>query len=37
MNYNDFNKYVYWLGKYIPQNMQEEAMKELCNCDEKNM
>ena len=35
MDYNDFNKYVYWLGKCIPQNMQEEAMKELCNCDEK--
>lgn len=34
MDYNEFHKYVYWLGRYIPQNMQREAMNKLQNCEE---
>ena len=32
--YNDFHKYVYWLGESIPRNMQEEAISFLLKCPE---
>lgn len=30
----EFDKYKYWLGKYIPENMQNEAMEYFMTCDE---
>lgn len=35
MDYYDFRKYVYWLGEYIPIDMQKQAINELYNCDDK--
>ena len=35
MNFYDFKKYVYWLGEYVPLDMQEEAINALYHCDDK--
>ena len=34
MDYNEFKKYVYWLGKFIPESMQKEAIEYLEMCDD---
>ena len=32
--YDVFLKYRYWLGKYIPKNMQDEAKEYFMTCEE---